>query len=386
MKIFVLGNINSGKTYLINKLAEKFPTYKILKIDEYRITNCDGSLKDELAVWDNFPKEVLKYDDVIVELSGGGKVAENIVSNLDENSFIVLKVNTDLETCIKRIEDKNFNIVPYPKEFSIPIEEVITKIDSDIKEGSIENIWKKALNIIEINSSTDLNKLPLMQYHLLFKLVKTLYKFKGSLFIFGSTGSSTMNINSDIDSFFLTDEAIENILFDLNKVFPYAKLMGNQFVIRENKILVDVNYINDIKDAYLFYNRSYINNPSKTILKDDFNILSNLVEAKNQVYDKLAEIEYVKERLIYYVESLPKLIVYGDEYKYFFHNNIIVHEYVKLKAFLNDVFEYSYLPKNAKKYLKEEEWQMIIFNFFHLYLFIILISIYSILYFYFLFC
>ena len=75
------------------------------------------------------------------------------------------------------------------------------------------------------------------------------------------------------------------------------------------------------------------------------------------------EIEYVKERLMYYVESLPKLTVYGDEYKYYFHNNIVVHEYVKLKAFLNGVFEYSYLPKNAKKYLKEEEWEKILFNF-----------------------
>ena len=60
--------------------------------------------------------------------------------------------------------------------------------------------------------------------------------------------------------------------------------------------------------------------------------------------------------------SLPPLIGKDDEYKYYFHNNIIIHEYVRLKAFLHGVFEHSYLPRHAKRFLSDEEWKGLFYN------------------------
>ena len=41
----------------------------------------------------------------------------------------------------------------------------------------------------------------------------------------------------------------------------------------------------------------------------------------------------------------------GDVYKYYFHTNIIIHEYMKLNYFLDGKTEYSYLPKQGMDYI-----------------------------------
>lgn len=363
MRIFVLGNINSGKSYLIKNISKILPNYDILKIDDYRINHCDGTLESELKMWHDFPNEIMKYENAIIELSGGGRVSDNIVKLLDNNSFIVLKLNTNVKTCLLRNKNKDFSLIPYPKEFNEPIEETIKRVGKDMDNKSIEKVWSKALNIIELSNDSNLFDLPLIQYHLLFKLKSSLSDYKGSLFTFGSTGRGMMKNTSDVDTYFLTDVPKELLFDNLNNQFNEVRLMADEFIIRENGVLLEMNYINDINKASLFYNRSLIANPLKTILKDDYNIVNNLINFSNQQFDKLKEINYTIERLNYYVESLPVLIKKNDEYKYFFHNNIVVHEYVKLSAFLNEVFDFSYLPIQAKKYLTDDEWNKIIYSF-----------------------
>ncbi len=362
MKLFVVGNISSGKSYFIEKLKPLLPNYHILKIDEYRKENCDGSLEKELQMWNDFPQEILKHKDIIVELSGGGKVADNVIKLLDENSFIVVFVDTDSNTCIKRSENKNFNDTPYPKEFKESIEETITRLGKDFEE-QINSKWCKALNIIKVNSNDDPSKLALLQYHELFKLKDILSNVKGSLFTFGSTGRGTMDYSSDVDTYFLCEETKDNIFNILSKEFESVHVMQNEFVIRENGVLLEMNYINDIKDAYYFYSTGFITNPYKTILKDDYNVINDLIVASKIEPNKKEIVKFTIERLDYYVESLKRLILKNDEYKYYFHNNIVVHEYIRLKAFLNDEFAYSYLPHNAKQYLLEEEWNNILYSF-----------------------
>lgn len=296
MRIFVLGNINSGKSFLIDELQKKLPNYKILKIDEYRVQTCDGSLEAEVKMWSSFPEEVAKYDDVIVELSGGGKVAENILNKLEENSFVVLKVNTKLETCLKRNMVKDFSKTPYPKEFSTPIEDVIRKIDADIKNGSIERLWSKAIKIYDVESNCDIRTLPLFHYHLLFKVKKALSTVKGSLFTFGSTARGEMKVASDVDLFFLTDIKKEDILQKMKEHFSNVRIMENEVIVRENGVLLEMNYINNIKDAYYFYSTGSIKYPNKTILKDDFKIIDDLFIAANNKADIKKEIEFIIER------------------------------------------------------------------------------------------
>ena len=88
-----------------------------------------------------------------------------------------------------------------------------------------------------------------------------------------------------------------------------------------------------------------------------------MVKASKIEPNKKEIVDFTIERLDYYVESLKRLILKNDEYKYYFHNNIVVHEYVRLKAFLNGEFAYNYLPHNAKQYLTEEEWKNILYSF-----------------------
>lgn len=363
MRLFVLGNISSGKSYFIEKLIKLLPDYKILRIDDYRIHNCDGSLESEIQMWNDFPNEVIKYNDVIVEMSGGGQVAQTMVSLLDNNSFLVIKINTSIELCIERNKNKDFSKIPYPKQFSININDIIKKIGANINSGAIEKLWSKAIKIYDLPSDYDVLNLPLYQYHELFKLDRILKKIKGSLFTFGSIGRGNMKLTSDVDTYFLTNLPFEKIGEILKENFNEVRFMANEFVIRYNGILIEMNYIQDINDAALFYNRSLIANPYKTILQDDFNIIDKLLVFAKEKIDIEKEIKFTIERLNYYVESLSTLIKKQDDYKYYFHNNIIVHEYVKLKAFLKNVFDFSYLPLQAKQYLTDEEWANILYSF-----------------------
>ncbi len=362
MKLFVVGNISAGKSYFIEKIKPILPNYYILKIDEYRKQHCDGSLEKEMLMWTEFPKEIMKHQDAIVELSGGGKVADNIINLLEDNSFLVVYIDADVNTCIERSKTKNFSETPYPKEFKESIGDTINRLSLDF-ENQIYTKWAKALNIIKVKSSDDPIKLALKQYHELFKLKYVLRNIKGSLFTFGSTGRGMMNNSSDVDTYFLTKESKENLYQNLAKEFDSVHIMQDEFVIRENDVLLEMNYINDIKDAYYFYSTGFITNPSKTILKDDFGIIDDLVKASKMEPNKKEIVDFTIERLDYYVESLKRLILKDDDYKYYFHNNIVVHEYIRLKAFLKDEFAYNYLPHNAKQYLTEEEWKNILYSF-----------------------
>ena len=362
MRLFVVGNISSGKSYIVDKIKPLLPNYHILKIDDYRANNCDGTLEKELQMWKEFPNEVLKYNDVIVELSGGGRIAGNIVNQLEENSFLVLFVKADSDICIERSKTKDFQRTPYPKEFNEPIEETIKRLGVNF-ETNINKVWSKALNIIKIDSNVDVAKMPLLQYHELLKLKETLSNYEGSLFTFGSTARGNMDNTSDVDTYFLCKESKEKMQTFLSSKFDSVRLMQDEFVIRENGILLEINYINDISKALYFYNTSLVDNPFKTILKDDYGIIEDLIKASKVEVDKDNLIDYTIERLEYYVESLPRIALKNDEYKYYFHNNIIIHEYVKLKAFLNDIFAFSYLPKKSKGYLTNEEWKNILYSF-----------------------
>lgn len=307
MRLFVVGNISSGKSFLIEKIKKVLPEYEVLKIDDYRTNHCDGSLEAELKMWKDFPREIIKYCNVIVELSGGGEVTKNINELLKENSFLTIYVDTDVETCLERSKNKDFSKIPYPKEFSESIEEIIERLGKDF-DKCIEEEWKKSINIIKVNSDIDVSSLPLRQYHELLKLSDTLKEIRGSLFSFGSTGRGEMSKSSDVDTFFLTKIPLEDLYGILSYNFDCVNIMGKEFVIRENGILLEVNCIEDINDARLFYNRSLITNPRKTILKDGYNIMNDLIKYSNEHINLDDEVDYIIERLDYYVESLPRII------------------------------------------------------------------------------
>jgi len=48
--------------------------------------------------------------------------------------------------------------------------------------------------------------------------------------------------------------------------------------------------------------------------------------------------------MIYFVLSLPKLIEKDNNYKYYFHFNIILHNFIRINEVLKGNIEYNYLP------------------------------------------
>jgi len=70
-------------------------------------------------------------------------------------------------------------------------------------------------------------------------------------------------------------------------------------------------------------------------------------------------IEYLKreaqKRLMYFVMSLENIAQKGDDYKFFFHNNIIIHEIARLLYFQTGNRERDYLPLNALRYFEDAD-------------------------------
>ena len=83
--------------------------------------------------------------------------------------------------------------------------------------------------------------------------------------------------------------------------------------------------------------KSYIIKKLKNNQFKDYPVLKN---------DKpIDSIEYLVSELLYFVKSLPKIIEENDRYKYYFHFNIIVHNYIRVNEILKGNVKYNYLPK-----------------------------------------
>ena len=365
MKIFVLGNINAGKSYAIERLCRLLPDYTVLQIDEYRKKYCDGSIKKEELLWSNFAKDVLSQENAIVEFSGGGKIAENIISGLTPKTCIVLKILEDVAICLERIKTKDFSATPYPKyPGAESLEETIVRIDRNMQDGIIERTWgASAIKIFDIKDVSELEKIPFVHYEKTIKLINLYKDTDVKMFMFGSMGRGELSLNSDIDLFLLSDKDASYHANIIRDHFDKVSVMGNEVVIREDEILIELDVIRDIKEAECFYSTGNIKDVKATIIFGDEILEKQLNEFKNKKTNIIEELNFITERLNYYVLSLPSLMRKGDEYKYFFHNNIVIHEYIKLKAILAGVINYNYLPLMAKQYLTDEEWNKIIYSF-----------------------
>lgn len=365
MKIFVLGNINAGKSYFINKLKNIFPEYEVMQIDNWRMAHGDGSIEKEEEIWEQFPRAVLEKENVIVEFCGGGIVAQNMINGLDDKSCMVLKLCTDIKTCLSRMKEKDYSAIPYPTYPGAgDIGDTISCIGIQMENGSIEETWGgKAICILPVTSETSPEDLPLRQYEKIGKIKKLYQNEACDLFLFGSAARKSMTKYSDVDIFLRSNLSVNAQYLFLKNHFETCSIMGNEVVVRENGVLIEVDCITNLDEAELFYRTSGITDIEASILIGDEKLLLTLKKYAKKSNNFEAELHYTVERLKYYVLSLPSLIWKKDEYKYYFHSNIVIHEYVRLKAFLMGNFEHSYLPRQAKKYLKDAEWEELMYNY-----------------------
>lgn len=366
MRIFVVGNINSGKSHIVNKLIKKYPSYNILSIDEFRKKHSDGSIEKEIQTRNIFANEIIKHKDSIIEFSGGNTITSLFVDKLRQNSVVILEVEENVNICLERTKSKDFSKIPYPT-YSESLEDTIRRLDIEFRNNCIEkNFMNTVLQHYKVNSNDDINELPLDQFEITIKLVDSFENIYDCLFAFGSLGRREVKKYSDVDLFLKTANNVSIVEDQIKNIFPESEIIiqRNQIDAYINNHLLEINLIQDLKDAQLFYKKSEIKNVSNTILlgNEELNLsLENLL--KNFNYDFKDEFTYTISRLKYYVNSLPRLILKNDLYKFYFHNNIIVHEYVKLVYFINGNRDYSYLPRHSYEMINTFIWKRLIFTF-----------------------
>ena len=174
-----------------------------------------------------------------------------------------------------------------------------------------------------------------------------------------------MNQNSDLDIFLYTDKSINAVYEDLLFIYPDSKFLflKNQIVIYYEDQLIELSIISNLDDIQLYYVKSEIKNIKKTILLgyDQYHEqIENIVE--NYKENLVVEFMYTMQRLEYFNLSLKRLIKKQDDYKYFFHTNIIIHEYIRLTYFMTGKREYGYLPVDALNYISHDVFQKLIYN------------------------
>ena len=253
MRIFVVGNINSGKSYIVSKLKKKYSSYKVLSIDEFRKNYSDGSIDKEICTRNLFSEEILKSNDAIIEFSGGNTITSLFINELRLNSIIIIEVQEKLDICIDRIKNKDFSKIPYPV-YSEKLEETIKRLDNEFKNDCIKlNFKNRILSHYKINSSLDINELPLDQYAYTINLTDKLLNKYDCLFAFGSLGRREVQKYSGVDLFIKTENSIDEVLKEIKDIYPSSEIIiqKNQLAIYINNILIELNIIKDLKEAQL---------------------------------------------------------------------------------------------------------------------------------------
>jgi predicted nucleotidyltransferase len=368
MRILVCGNINSGKSYLIDKLKTMLPKYDIAQIDAYRNQYGDGTIEKELLARTKFVEAVTRNDNIIVELSGMGPLARQLQEAIPPKTFIILYVDTDAEICVRRLKDKDFSRIPYPV-YQEEMSDTIRRIGKELINGELHQLWlSKALQIIRIISIDELTNLPFSHYEKLCDILKLLIPNTDvkEIVAFGSLGRNELSKLSDIDLSITTTMTVDEVakLYKYVADITFIDTVENKVTIRFGDILIELVIVQNQKDNMWYYVNSMVKCSEATVIKGDADLVQALQTAIDDFsFNEEKMIEQTIKRLIFFVLSLDNIAKKGDDYKFFFHNNIIIHEIIRLQLFSKGVFQYNYLPKMALDKLEGIDIKNILYDF-----------------------
>lgn len=368
MKILICGNINSGKSHAVEKLHGLLPTYEIAKIDDYRKEHGDGTIDGEILARKKFIDRILHQNNIIFEFTGLGSIGIELQEKLEPKSFITLYINTPLNICIKRLTKKDFSLIPYPK-FNENIESTIKRIDNELEGRALNKLWEsKALQILELENQTDFSSIPLLHFEYTIGVVKELKLIDeiNDIISFGSLARKELTKLSDIDLFVTTELSVTDVYNKLLETLTpnFADTTKNKITLYFDNILIEIVVVKKIEDIISFYNNLTVSDVQNTIIKGDYNTRSFLkIYIKKLIIDKEYEKSETIKRLMYFILSMDNIVKKEDDYKFFFHNNIIIHEIVKLLHFAKDKYVYSYLPRKALNYCKEIDIKTLTYDF-----------------------
>jgi predicted nucleotidyltransferase len=295
---------------------------------------------------------------VFIECTGLGPLGAKLASALAPKSILILLVDTHLETCLRRIEDKDYSDTPYPP-FAESLENTVARIDSEIQAGAVYDLWsEKALFIHRVSGqgseSREFTENIALEHYSLVEKIAAIFQGHGEISAaiwFGSGARGEFTRTSDIDLFLETTLGFDEILMLLSEggiESRFTDHMGNKLWLDTlNGILVEVSVGQSLEDVDHYFSTSNVSDLRWSILAGGDEVLGYLKSIEPKTAVTKAEIRELLAEIAYYYRSLDFLIAKSDEYKYYFHSNIILHRIIQLKAIESGRSERIYLPLNA---------------------------------------
>lgn len=388
MRIFILGNINAGKStfglYVLNHLGCIDKSYKIISIDDFREKYGDFTLNGEIKAQNEFIKAIKRTENALIEMVGFGDLANEILQNLNKNSVIILYLHISLEICLQRIDSKldKFKKIPYI-ESSDKLEHTITMIDTYLQNGTLESLWDKAaLKIYKINASRLDSKediariicdIPFCHYHFLFML-QEIFRKKGykKLISYGSLARGSIDKSSDLDLILITESKITKILTLLkNTLKNYNAIiyeLDRKIIININKnckINIEMAVVTHFNKYVKYYHGSNITNISKSILLGNLSLQRNIHQSLDKFKNNLADntdLYYHAKKISYYLRILIQMADRNDEFRFFFINNIILDSIMRFLCIKEGIMQYLYCPKNTNDIVKKYSFNTLIYD------------------------
>jgi hypothetical protein len=112
-KVALIGNVNSGKSAIIKALRVKYPSHKVIAIDDYRRLTGDGSRLQEQSAQHRFIHAIKNAKNCIVVMVGYGRLWQQVSELL--NTTVLVKC--DYNVCYERYTNTGQR-VPVPIDWS----------------------------------------------------------------------------------------------------------------------------------------------------------------------------------------------------------------------------------------------------------------------------
>lgn len=362
MRILVFGAINAGKSVVASAVASLLPTSRVISIDDYRKRYGDGTHAGEAMAMDKFVADAIDSFDSIVECTGLGPLGRMLHEALPAKESIVVLVAAPLDTCMTRIHLKDFSSTPYPP-FEERLPQTIRRCHAEVDRGDLsalwddKTIWSFTVDGTANDVAREISGLPIRQLTALAAVVRatrSLDPIRGLIW-FGSGARGELDKQSDVDLFAVTAQQPERLLQELVERIPgvnFHDCIGTKITLRfADETLVEMTCGRDIREIEIYYAEARVPDDRRAVLRGDEKLLTFLQSCSAPSSVDHALVRQLVSEVVYYVLSLRPLEARNDQYKYYFHNNIVFHNLVRLKALEAGKPEFNYLPLHAIAYL-----------------------------------
>lgn len=371
MRFFILGNLNSGKTWLSKKLLAYLPESTYLALDDFRVRYGDGSFEGENCAIAAFAMAVINHPDAIIDFSGYGPAAEAIQQKLPLCSGVMLVCSRHYEDCIQTIDPVKYAAVPYPHEYwqVEGLRTTVRRLAPVTTEPALLDKWRpfiwQSYTIPYMQPMDVLVRHLSLAHHRLVESMKNFAHQQSAinhLIIYGSAGANVLTPESDLDFFvrtLLPADTIKALLeMHFSEEIVHSDLLGKKVTLRmQSGLLIEIVCGEQLEDTALYYRESQITNVRSTVLKGGKEVVERLEMFINDHPTPAEMASPIAGQLYFLFCSLPKLIQGGDVYKYNFHTHIMQHYAVQLESLINGNLQHNYLPKHAARSLPDFPWE-----------------------------